>query len=223
MELKINEWNDAYLKGGNMCFWPNEEIIRFVSKYIKKRIGIDEFAKIRDFDKGFDLGCGIGRHVKFLGEMGFDVYGMDLSDVAINKGKQWMETLGESGLAKKMVIGNILDIPFESDYFDFIVSHGVFDSMSFEIAIHGIKEVVRVLKTGGLMYCDLIMDPSLEAYEEIVKIEHEYGTVQSYFDKNKVDVLLGSAFRILEFKINSTSDENNEVLSRRAHVICEKC
>lgn len=222
MEFKISEWNDAYLRGGNICFWPNEEIIRFVSKYVRKRIDINEFINIRDFNKGFDLGCGIGRHVKFLDEMGFDIYGMDLSEVAINKGKQWMETLGKKDLTKKIVVGNILDIPFESAYFDFIVSHGVLDSMSYEIAVKGIKEVVRILKTGGLMYCDLIMDPTLEAYEEIVTMEHEHGTVQSYFDRDKVDDLLGSYFKILEFKINSTSDENNRVISRRAHIVCEK-
>lgn len=154
--------------------------------------------------------------------MGFNAYGMDLSDVAINKGKQWMRALGKNDSAEKMIVGNILDIPFETDYFDFIVSHGVLDSMSFKIAVEGMKEVVRILKKGGLMYFDLIMDPTYEVYEEIVAIEHEHGTVQSYFDKNKIDTLLVSDFKILEFKINSTSDENNKVLNRRAHVICEK-
>ena len=78
MEKKFGkqaEWNNSYLGGGNMCFYPHEEIIRFVNKYIRKRDGIHEFHNVMDLPdeewmnfKSLDLGCGIGRHVKFLDE-----------------------------------------------------------------------------------------------------------------------------------------------------------
>lgn len=36
IDLKIKEWDDSYRNRDNILFYPYEEIIRFVSKYIKK-------------------------------------------------------------------------------------------------------------------------------------------------------------------------------------------
>lgn len=86
-------WNEAYDRGGNIVFYPHEEIIRFVNRYVKKRAGIKEFIPIMDMLSeqeyqfaSLDLGCGIGRHVKFLDEFGLNPYGIDLSGTAINIG-----------------------------------------------------------------------------------------------------------------------------------------
>ena len=66
------KWNQAYDRGGNICFYPHEEIIRFVNRYVRKREGIDVFRNVMNLPqtewesfKSLDLGCGIGRHVKF--------------------------------------------------------------------------------------------------------------------------------------------------------------
>lgn len=222
MEFKLSEWNKSYTKGDNLLFWPHEEIIRFVSKYIRKRIDITEFAQIKDFQTALDLGCGIGRHVKYLDEMGFDPFGVDLSDVAIAKGKQWFRQLGREDLAERLIVGNILDLPYDNNQFDFVVSHGVLDSMEFDIAYRGMSEIARVLKTGGYFYFDLIMEPSMKAFEEIVAAEHEQGTVQSYFNISRVTQLLGDSFHVMEFKVISISNEKDIVSNRRAHIICER-
>lgn len=88
------EWNAAYDRGGNITFYPHEEIIRFVNKYVRKREGIQEFRNVMDLPedewdqfKSLDLGCGIGRHVKFLDEFGLEPYGIDLSETAVSIGK----------------------------------------------------------------------------------------------------------------------------------------
>ena len=36
-------WEKSYLRGDNHVFYPHEEVIRFVSKYIRKRVGFNEF------------------------------------------------------------------------------------------------------------------------------------------------------------------------------------
>ena len=33
------EWESSYGSGDNMVFYPHEEVIRFVSRFIKKRLG----------------------------------------------------------------------------------------------------------------------------------------------------------------------------------------
>jgi hypothetical protein len=39
-------WNVAYNRGGNICFYPHEEVIRFVNKYVRKREGISQFKNV---------------------------------------------------------------------------------------------------------------------------------------------------------------------------------
>ena len=41
--------------------------------------------------KVLDLGCGIGRHVKYAYEMQLDAYGIDLSDTAISIARSWLK------------------------------------------------------------------------------------------------------------------------------------
>lgn len=43
MDNNRAEWNSSYENRDNFVFYPHEEIIRFVSKYIRKRVGLDEF------------------------------------------------------------------------------------------------------------------------------------------------------------------------------------
>lgn len=57
-------WNEAYDRGGNIVFYPHEEIVRFLNKYVRKRTGITTFKNIMpltdDEWKKFaslDLGC----------------------------------------------------------------------------------------------------------------------------------------------------------------------
>lgn len=56
MDLKKDNWNNSYKNRDNFIFYPHEEIIRFVSKYIRKRIGIDEFMDLNSMNKCLDLG-----------------------------------------------------------------------------------------------------------------------------------------------------------------------
>lgn len=224
--LMKKEWDESYERGGNMVFYPHEEIIRFINRYVKKRLDYDRFYKILKVDENnpcegasLDLGCGIGRHVKFLDEFSLNPYGIDLSETAIKKGKEWLTAIGKEYLAAKIQIGSVTKLPFDDNFFSICVSHGVLDSMPREIAMQGMKEVRRVLVPNGLMYLDLIMSNS-EAREgdEIVDDGYEKGTIQSYFTVDSAKKLLAD-FEIVDFKIITVSDEKGNVKNRRAHVI----
>lgn len=41
-----SEWEDSYSKRDNYLFHPHEEVIRFVSKYIRKRVGLSQFVTL---------------------------------------------------------------------------------------------------------------------------------------------------------------------------------
>ncbi|HBZ81759.1 class I SAM-dependent methyltransferase [Brevibacillus sp. FSL K6-0770] len=222
-----SEWEASYQNKDNFVFYPHEEIIRFTSKYIRKRTGLFEFRDVytnSSKPKILDLGCGIGRHVIYAHQMGLDAYGIDLSDTAIQVAVTWAEKEGISNLDSKVRQGYTQSLPWENDFFDFVISHGVLDSMRFEEATQTMDEVKRVLVKGGLFYCDLISgDDSRHAREfsgeEDVETLHEKGTVQSYFNYGKIEKLIGCNFEILECNLIRRENVNTGGYSSRYHLI----
>lgn len=200
------EWEDSYHRRDNFLFYPHEEVIRFVSKYIRKRIGFGEFHEVVNCcppPKVLDLGCGIGRHTIYCHEMGLDAYAVDLSEQAVRLAVKWAKEQGMDNPERKIIQGDVRNLPWEDNYFNFVLSHGVLDSMHFNIAQAACLELSRVLVKGGLFYCDLVSgDNSAHAREfadeEIVGESHEKGTVQSYFNFTKIYELIQGLFEIEE-------------------------
>lgn len=205
-DSRKEHWDNSYRNRDNFVFYPHEEVIRFVSKYIRKRIGLYEFKDIysfKDAPKLLDLGCGIGRHIIYAFDMGIEAYGIDLSHTAVEVALEWAKQKNINNPFERIKQGDICNLPWPDSFYNFAISHGVLDSMTFENAKHAIKEVARVMVKDGLFYCDLISgDDSLHsreyAGEEFVTTDHEYGTIQSYFNNAKINTLFGSLFDIVE-------------------------
>jgi SAM-dependent methyltransferase len=200
------EWDRSYENRDNFVFYPHEEVIRFVSKFIRKRVGLREFSDVvPDVDRKrvLDLGCGIGRHVVYCHEMGMEAYGVDLSNTAVSAARQWAEAIGLPESEARICQGDVRQLPWSNGYFHYAVSHGVLDSMPFEIARAACVELARVMQSGGLFYCDLISgDDSRHAREfcgeEVVATTHEQGTIQLYFNMPKIYSMIEGAFSIEE-------------------------
>lgn len=228
VEFKQQEWNEAYGKGNNLVFYPHEEVIRFCSKYLRKRVGVDEFETLRKVDRVLSLGCGIGRHVFFFDDMGLEAYGIDLSSEAIEIAGKWSERLAKEHLKARFHCGSAHQMPYDSGWFGALVSHGVLDSLPFALAIDIIKEAERVLEPGGLFYLDLISgDDSHHAREfageERVETDHEHGTIQSYFNAARLDDLVAATgFSILECLLIRKENVQNGGFSSRYHVTLRK-
>lgn len=226
-----NEWNKSYANKDNFIFYPQEDVIRFVSKYIKKRVGFNEFIDQNKYNvtpKILDFGCGIGRHLKLLKEFNLDPYGFDLSEEAIGVAKSNFVKFGFNDLVDKVIVADITALPYENEKFDFMLSHGVLDSMPYEIAKKGIKELSRVLKDDGLIYFDVIstQDSSFDNSvnnEKIIADEHEKGTVQTYFDIEKIKKLIEPEYEIIEiYNIKKENELNTKFTISRFHVIAKK-
>lgn len=200
------EWDKSYESRDNFVFYPHEEVIRFVSKFIRKRVALNEFrdsAQGSSLGRVLDLGCGIGRHVIYCHEMGLEAYGVDLSDTAIGVAREWAKEKHLPEPEKRVLQGDVRHLPWENGFFRYAVSHGVLDSMPFEIARAACVELARVMPVGGLFYCDLISgDDSRHAREfngeEIVTTAHEQGTVQLYFNLGKIMSMIQKVFEIDE-------------------------
>ena len=225
-----NKWSQSYKRTENYLFYPHEEVVRFISKNVRRRVGLNDYEDIREYDDVphcLALGCGTGRHVIFAHDMGFDAYGIDLSDEAVSFAQRWA---GERGLPQpesRILQGSLEDLPWDDGFFDVIVSHGVLDSMPFDTACASVEEACRVLRSDGLFYCDLISgDDSEHAREyfgeEEIDTEFEEGTIQSYFNYCKINQLFGGLFNTKKlFLIRRENIEEGSYRSRY-HITLEK-
>ena len=230
MDERQEQWNASYGRCENFVFSPNEQLVRFISRYVRKRIGINEFRDVMRLDRPvrlLDLGCGIGRHVIYAHEMGLQAYGIDLSSVAVKTARHWAHLRGIARPEQSILTGSITALPFEDGYFDIAVSHGVLDSLPFAAARHATVESARVLRNGGLFYCDLISgDDSRHgrefAGEEIVSTEHERDTVQSYFNFSKIQRLFEGVFEIVEAVLVRQENLLAPASHARTHLVLKK-
>lgn len=115
------------------------------------------------FPKSFlDLGCGNGRNAIPLARMGYQVTGMDISQVALSQAKEKLES--ESAEVQKrvqLILGSMgQPLPFKDKEFDVVMDITSFDILidDTEIKCHK-NEVARVLKSNGyFLYYDMAED-----------------------------------------------------------------
>lgn len=216
---KRDEWDLAYSKGQNWLFWPNEELVRFVSRRVRRRTDLGRTTPILDLpeaDRFLDVGCGIGRHLVFGAELGLDVAGIDLSAKAIEFARRWLGSIGVDDTARRVLQGDVRRLPWPDNQFGVVVSHAVFDSMPFEIARAGFAEVRRVMAPNALFYCDLI---SGDPRDEVVSSEHEAGTIQSWYDLARIHELIDGIFAIDDGTLVSRTSAVGEHLDARWHTV----
>lgn len=224
------DWDKSYENRDNFVFYPHEEVIRFVSKFIRKRIALDEFRDISPNGgsrRVLDLGCGIGRHVMFCHDMGLEAYGVDLSDEAVRVAREWAGKQGLPEPERRILQGDIRCLPWDDEFFHYAVSHGVLDSMPFEIARAACVELARVMPIDGTFYCDLISgDDSRHAREfsgeEIVRTTHEHGTIQLYFNLAKILSMIDGVFKIDECNLVRREDVLRGGYTSRYHLVLRK-
>lgn len=221
------EWEESYQRKDNFLFYPHEEIIRFFALYITKPKGLREFERKHlqaEPSRVLDLGCGIGRHVIFAHDMQTEAYGIDLSHSAIDFARQWAQQKGLPQVTERIIQGDISQMPFKDEYFDFIVSHGVLDSMPLLTAERSVKEAARVLKEGGLFYCDLVSgddDRHFREYtgEEIVQTMHEEGTVQMYFNFETIKKIVSAHFEVKDATLIKRENIIGRGYTSRYHLV----
>jgi ubiquinone/menaquinone biosynthesis C-methylase UbiE len=97
-----------------------------------------------------DGGCGGGRYTVALSRFGFKkVIGLDLSEKGIPDAFKRIEGTAYEKKVEFMK-GNVLEPPFEDNYFDFVFSNGVLHHT--KDPIKGIRECYRMLKSGGRLW-----------------------------------------------------------------------
>jgi ubiquinone/menaquinone biosynthesis C-methylase UbiE len=98
------------------------------------------FNSISAGKKILDMGCGAGFDLNFFGAQGLSLYGFDASEEMVKLSKMRNPNA-------EIKVGRFDEVPFESNYFDFVASKWAIQTADEIDPIY--KEVLRVLKTGG--------------------------------------------------------------------------
>ena len=185
---------------------------------------------------GLDFGCGIGRATIFMKEFNIESIGIDISETAINEAKKLSSSFGYN-MDNKFILINDIKIPFEENYFDFVICDGVLDSMPFSIAKKVLMELDRCTKSYLFFSCigysnknnsqaqQLIKEANpLSNYEYEIETRHEKGTIQTFYTEDKIHSLLkDSDFNIKELKqVHKNNLTDDLEIENRFFVIASK-
>lgn len=224
----MREWDQSYERHENTLFYPSEEVIRFVNRYIRRRLGPNAYSKqFVGRPKMLDIGCGAGRHLAFLWENGFHPIGIELSSVACEQAIALMESKGAAHGDYEVINLSTGESRVADNSIDYAVSVSAMDSMPTASAIDVAAKTLASLKPGGLFYVDLISVDrmrdgiDLGDYDQIVNEQHEKGTIQSYYDEPKIRRVF-AGFEVVRLETITRADQNGQVTDKRWHIVLRK-
>jgi SAM-dependent methyltransferase len=227
-ELHTSAWESSYSRKENFIFYPKEEIVKFLNRFVCKRNGVSDFTNIiiarEGRLKGLDFGCGIGRQTILLSEFGIDSWGGDISANAIRMANE-LKMAGRLDPATSVNFFHIecLPLPYEDNFFDIGICDSVLDSMHFDIAKKAMGELDRVISK--LLYVSLISsDCHSEGKAEDVFIEsrHEQNTIQSYFNFEKIMEMLKDTRWQIKWHNLLIEKIDGSIKNARYHIVLEK-
>lgn len=201
------KWKEVYGKRFGGMWTPDEAFVRFTAAYLQKRVGIDAYDIKRRISNILDAGCGIGRHVVFFAEQGYNIYGTDISREAIEIANAW---LAKRKLTANLYICDVQKMPFRNNLFDVVVSHGVLDHIPYDAAKKAISEIKRVLAPEGYLFISLRSTEDSEfgrgekaGHNTFTLAEgYEKGIIQHYFDLTEIkDLLASETFKVFDIEL----------------------
>jgi SAM-dependent methyltransferase len=200
-------WERVYAEKFMTMWHPNEDIIRFCARLVRRRLTFDEYEVKRSVRRVLDLGCGNGRRALFFARQGLAAVGVDVSLQAVRWAREWCR---REGVGAAFGVGDVTRLPYRDGAFDVVVSHGVLDHMLMEDARRAATEVWRVLAPSGLFYCDLRSVEDFESgrgrevapHTRVIDAGFEEGLVQHFFTYDEIPALIDGLFRVLYVECN---------------------
>lgn len=103
--------------------------------------------------KILDAGCGEGRNAVYFINAGYQVFGIDINETAVQYCRYMAKSLKPNYDAHRFQVGKLEEIPFHKEAFDTVICMAVLhfakDENNFWEMIH---DMLRVLKPGGTLW-----------------------------------------------------------------------
>lgn len=216
-------WERAWKLRGYDELDPDRNIVKLVS-----------FLKRKKYKRILDLGCGVGRHMVFLGKQGFFMAGLDISPTALRLTDKWMKKEGLKDYS--LVKHDMVKLPFPDKSFDAVIGVHVIQHNKLKKIKETVNEIRRVLKVNGATFITLpstkdrkfglgkmvehntYLSPSSKT-----GAERGQATVHRFFDKDEAERLF-SKFRIISIKEETRNLKINGKVKKGVHwiILCQK-
>lgn len=178
-----------------------------INKELEDDIWIEEYKEyFQNMGKCLDLGCGVGQYSKVLSRYGYDVTSADISDIALNKVKEFSDNIVKVDMQEHL--------PFEDKRFDLVFANLSIHYFSDEDTKKLMLEIKRILKENGLFIGSVNGVQGIEAIKDsVIEIEpHFYLNKQKYiwlFDIKDLKTYLKD-FEILNIEERETIRFNHK-------------
>jgi SAM-dependent methyltransferase len=169
------DWNEHY-RDGNLPWdtgHPSAELVRVIKEYQIPA------------ERALEIGCGTGTNSVWLAEQGFDVTGLDLAPLAIQRAQ---ERAKSAGVAAQFLVADVLQLPDLGAPFDFFFDRGCYHAVRRESPDRYASAVAAQLAPGarGLILAGNAREP------------HDPGP--PVVTEEEIRKELGAAFAILELR-----------------------
>jgi len=199
------------------AYWANKHLRYSKEDWIDRPSIFSQFA-IKFFPETgriLDLGAGQGQDTRLFAEKGFLVVSTDFSikalEIAKSKTNPKLDILYE-------IVDLQEDLPYEDNSFDVVYSHMAihyFDDLTTQKIIN---EILRVLKTGGILALLLNSktDPEINCSKLISEDLYETpsGLIKRFFDQDSLSGFIGNKFEaiILDTNGETYKDETKSLI-----------
>lgn len=175
-------WAYLQTKNASLFDWSQGRL-----KFLAHQIKGEKYIK----PKVLNIGVGNGAFEKVALSFDFDIYSLDPSQETITN------LIDNLNLNHKAKVGYSQNIPFDNNFFDFVVVSEVLEHLSDDVLEKSLIEFYRILKDQGYLIGTV---PSREPLERSVvvcpkcgEVFHRWGHVQS-FTKSAMSNLLSKHF-----------------------------
>ena len=175
----MNQWQVHYTKKKSELHYPDENLVRLLTSYLKDK----EPAKI----SAVDIGCGSGRHLNLLKDFGVNkIIGIDNSPSALSIA---------ANVRCPLVAGDNRALPLKDKSADIIIAWGSLHYNHKNELPLMINEIIRVLKTGGCLLAtlrssrDTMMRRGRHLENDVweTSLDDIKGATVSFFSENELD------------------------------------
>ena len=183
--------------------YPVEFVVRsFLGNYPRLSLDKSKYAGALILDLGF----GDGRNMPLLHNLGFEIYGLEISEEINRLVASRLKKLGIPAILK---IGRNVSIPFDDNLFQYVLAchscYYVDEGTTFD---DNLREIHRVLAPNGIFICSL---PMCDTY--ILKRAEQLSDGHYRITKDPYDLRNGTIFRAFE--------NENEIIKAFRKYFCE--
>lgn len=224
MNNKMGSWDNIWEKVFQENPWgkyPSESLIRFIATNFYK--------SNRSEIKILEVGCGTGANIWYISREGFSAYGIDGSKTGIEIAKK---RLDEENLHGNLVVGDIIKLPYEDNFFDSVIDVECLYANNFENTQLILKEINRVLKNDGLFYSRTLSDKmyigkGFKQYSKYEFDEVKLGPLKGkgylrLIDRSGISSLYKKGFKIISIDLMEYTQNNSKEFISEYIIITKK-